>query len=295
MVAQQIAANLSRHQQLLVRRNQADRQLAQARALAEQLEAGGDGAAASTSLALQLLKVQAFAGNPISETLPTALDLGVTAQVTRQTAEEQLADVRSLATTLERYLQQLDAEIAASAAQLTATPLAPTLAVLSSQAISATTAAPDGSVDSADAATLGEIYRALFAVDPLIQQALNPDASGEPDPLGAAIAQLDVELQQLRAELAAEQGRERQLTQQRELAWSSYDALSNKLAEMKLARTGANSEVRMGAPATLPAQAEPPMGLLLPAVAAGLAGLALAILVAFAASALGNRPFLARS
>ena len=99
----------------------------------------------------------------------------------------------------------------------------------------------------------------------------------------------------MRAELAVEQGRERQLTQQRELAWSSYEALSNKLAEMKLARTGANSEVRMGASATVPDQAEPAMGLLLPAVAAGLAGLVFAIVVAFAANALGRKPFLARA
>ncbi|HXF63225.1 MAG TPA: Wzz/FepE/Etk N-terminal domain-containing protein [Caldilineaceae bacterium] len=285
MVAQQITAGLSRHRQLLVRRNQAERQLAQARALAEQLEAGGEGAAASSALALQLLKVQVFAGAPISETLPTALDLGISAQVTRQTAEEQLADVRSLVTTLESYLEQLDAELAASAEQLIAAPLAPLLEVLGSGAISDTAAAPAG----ADA---GQSYLALLEVDPLVQQTSN---GGAPDALAAAIAQLDVELQRLRAELAAEQGRERQLTQQRELAWNSYDALSNKLAEMKLARTGANSEVRMGAPATAPARAEPPMGLLLPAAAAGLAGLIFAVLVVFAATALGRKPFLARA
>jgi uncharacterized protein involved in exopolysaccharide biosynthesis len=109
-----------------------------------------------------------------------------------------------------------------------------------------------------------------------------------------SMAQMESELQELRSQLAARQARTQQLTQQRDLAWSTFTTLSNKQAELTLSNTAANSEVRFAAPAFAPVDPVEGIDSLLTLVLAAVIGQILAVFVVLIASFMGAEPLLRR-
>lgn len=109
---------------------------------------------------------------------------------------------------------------------------------------------------------------------------------------------LDVAYQQLReskSQLETENAHQQQLTQQRDLAWETYKALSNKVTELNLTRAAASSEVRFGAPAVAPTNPVEQNSLVLGTTLAGVVGLVIAIFATFLAEYLGHSPILVRT
>jgi hypothetical protein len=121
-----------------------------------------------------------------------------------------------------------------------------------------------------------------------------PSYTAAAEPLIQAIDKLESEIQALEAQLEAESARELQLTQQRDLAWTTYDTLSNKVAELGLAESATNREVRFAAPAVPPVDPIPGPSLFRSVPIAGLAGLMLGVLIAFVASFMDYPPPLNR-
>jgi uncharacterized protein involved in exopolysaccharide biosynthesis len=76
-----------------------------------------------------------------------------------------------------------------------------------------------------------------------------PTANSPDAPMAATISQLEEQLRTLQSQIEIERSRSQQFTQQRDIAWESVKALSNKQAELQLARAAANSEVRLSGPA----------------------------------------------
>ena len=104
----------------------------------------------------------------------------------------------------------------------------------------------------------------------------SPDA-----PMASTIAQLEEQLRTLQGQIEVERAHNLQFTQQRDLAWESVQALSNKQAELQLARAAANSEVRLSSLA-VPLNEPVPQGSLTTSLAiAAIVGLLLGVLVAF--------------
>jgi capsular polysaccharide biosynthesis protein len=266
LVAAANDGRIQRFAQLYARRNTALAQLDQATQLAAQLELGGDAAAASSAQALQLLKNQVFAPDTSGAALPTIVSLPVATPSATADADALLLDVQALVTVLTAYVTELNAAIDEYLAEQAAEPVAPTT-VASQMTLTGTTAAAGISAIAG--------YDAYLASQ-------------------AKLLELDARLQVLRGQLEAERSRERELTQQRDLAWTAYDALSNKLVELNLARTAANSEVRLGSAAVVPSKPVAPPSLRLPVAAATAAAFFGAILLAFTVNTLGGKPFLAR-
>ena len=99
--------------------------------------------------------------------------------------------------------------------------------------------------------------------------------------MAATIAQLEEQLRTLQGQIEVERGRNLQFTEQRDLAWESVKALSNKQAELQLARAAANSEVRLSGLAVPLDEPVLASRLLLSLALAAAFGLLLGIAVAF--------------
>ncbi len=74
-------------------------------------------------------------------------------------------------------------------------------------------------------------------------------------PLYEHIDELTQEMTLLQSQLEAEQARERELSQARDLAWETYQTVARKLAEAEVAEQAPGSEVRLAAPALMPTRA----------------------------------------
>ena len=331
VLVEQVEEQLTQLSQLHALRNQTRRALDQANALLAQIQEGGDAAVASNALALQLLKTQIFAstistltdrdatnltvdpttGQPLAGTtgnistnrqstivLPGNLQLAAGSSDARLTAQAQEADVTALVTALDQYIGQLNQEIDTLALALTGDGELAFLDKLSAQqlAISAPLEAAADATPTGTGADLGSAilrsYDELFGVGGLFLQSQR--ANPAEDATLLAIAQLETDTQQLRAQLEAEKSREQQLTQQRDLAWSTYNTLSNKVVELNLERTAANSEVRLGSPAITPTKPVEGQSLTVVVILAAILGFLLGVFIAILASALGKEPFLAR-
>ena len=98
--------------------------------------------------------------------------------------------------------------------------------------------------------------------------------------LAEAITALQVELNSLNAALEAELAQERELTNERDLAWENYQALQLKLAELMISDQITGTEVVLAATAIPPEEASGP-SLLLNVVIAFLLGLGVSVVLAF--------------
>ena len=111
----------------------------------------------------------------------------------------------------------------------------------------------------------------------------------------AAVASQEDELRRLRSQLEQENARLNELTKARDLAATTFETVSNKVAELTVSRSAADSEVRFAAPAIAPDRADAGLSWLLMGILGAAAGLMLGLLVAFVAEAMGGQPFLSRS
>lgn len=121
-----------------------------------------------------------------------------------------------------------------------------------------------------------------------------PAYTASAEPLLQAIDNLEKEIQALEARREGQTARQGQLIRQRDVALSTLNTLRNKSAELNLARTVTNREVRFASPAVEPLRPLPRMRLITTAGMAGIIGLFLAVCIAFFANFLGMQPWLSR-
>lgn len=321
LLEEQTRQQLQQIADLFADRTRVQRQLAQVEALQDQIEQGGDAAAASNAVALQLLKTQIFATErnatspaptldstpqtdatavpvePAPAASPYSLQWAIDGNAVPVTVEEQARDVAALIDSLGAYLDNLDAAIAETARSVMSGENVQFLDEI--QIARFVTSAADG--DSQDDSTLSDplgaailqSYEELFDLGSLTSSMNAGESQSADSELASHILTLEQEIQRLSALLEAENTQARQLTQQRDLAWNAYDTLSNKAVELTLERTAANREVRAGTPATVPLAPIPERSPLLAAVIGGVLGLFFGISLAFLMNYMGRTPFLA--
>ncbi len=105
---------------------------------------------------------------------------------------------------------------------------------------------------------------------------------------------MEGELRVLRSQLEREGAISKEISDRRDRAWQSYQAISSKMAELGLARAASNSVVRFAAGAVAPVE---PIQTLTPPLAAGFAlfaGILGGILLAFVLDMFDKRPFMSR-
>jgi hypothetical protein len=124
----------------------------------------------------------------------------------------------------------------------------------------------------------------------LAQTGTLPTANSPDAPMAATITELEQQLRVLRGQIEVEKARNQQIVQQRDLTWESVKALSNKQAELQLARAAANSEVRLSSIAVPEGEPIGQVSLLTSLILAGMAGLLLGVLAAFLLEMMGARP-----
>lgn len=304
-------------QTLYTIRQEAMQQLRQAEALQRQIAAGGD--PATNAVALQMLKTQIYAPTttslddltlatplPEDETsipfipailLPSQTQWSISADVNSDNVATQQADIDAMIQSLQTYIAVLEDQLEVVQAAVSTNDNQQFLADLLQkefaldQSIDTEASSP---TDALTAAIL-ESYSELFEVGTLTAQLQAMDNDLENTSLDQTIGDIEGKIQALSAELEAEYALERQLTQRRDLAWNSYDALSNRIEELKLERTASNREVRVGTPATAPLQPVSEFNPLLLGVLGGVIGLLAGCVYAYLATYLGRKPFLTRS
>lgn len=287
VVTEQSLARSSELNRLLTDRNTAEKYLTQARALQEQIRAGGDAAAASNRLALQILKILVFAGiSPESLIITTEADAPLS-------AAEQEADVQALITALEQHIAELDADIARASQAMIAGEGFQSLDQVAAGSEILPAADSSGAQTELEAA-IARSYADLFAMGEMAQLSQLTGAAQAADPLAGLMEELDRSIQTLRAELVAEEAHLQLLVQQRDLTWDAFSALSSKAAELGIERSSSNSEVRLGSPAIPPSKPVSGLSLTVVPLIAGALGLMLGVFVAFLAHYLGHAPFLRR-
>ena len=287
--------------------------------LSEQIETGGESAAAANWIALQLLKAQIYSlpstagatsveptasdataqsGDGIQLVLPQSssalsfsLDVGA---LPAADAAAQSADVTALRDALEAYIVTLDQRIDTLSEELLK---AEGYAFLDRVTPDNLTATADleaaDSVQSPLHDAILNSYAKLFEVGDLAAS-LQTGEVGDSNGLTVSIEQLEADVQQLSSALEAESARRQRLMQQRDLAWNTFDTVSKQLIELNLERTAANSEVRLGALAIPPAEPVATLSLRLVLAAALLGGAMLAVMIALISALLGVQPFFSR-
>lgn len=251
------------------------------RALRLQVANGGDAAAASSSLAVQLLKARLYAG------LPGKFELQL-AQPPARTADELVQDLDGLITALEEQRNVLAQQIKALGASMLSgenfvqlgesVPLSSTLVQSAQQALPLLFTLGDLTKQSEALAIVG-----------------TPTETTATDSLDHKLGAMQVSLRELKSQFEAENARQLQLTQQRDLAWEAFKTLSNKMTELNLTRAASNSEVRLASMAVSPVMPIKGPSLVLVMLLAGLCGLIVAIVVSFMSDYLGKSPPLMHS
>ena len=191
--------------------------LADAQALLQQIEASTHGpAAASTDVALTLLKAQAFAS---SRPLPANLQLQLSAPGAAPDPGAQPAEASALVRALRSWKGQVAREITGRLLELQV---------------------PDGLEPEAALATLSTRGAAPADVERVRQHL---EASHDRD-LADAVSQVAGGIRDLQGRIAEATALQKNLTQQRDVAWESYTNLLKKAEEARLGQAvGAGKEV----------------------------------------------------
>lgn len=290
-------------QHLQARKRQAEVYLPQVRGLVTVLERGGD--AATSAEVIRQLKLQLFAAAPPGvETVETAPVGSITpydiamlrlslapgeVQLPEVDRDALLADARALVEVIERNIAELEVAIQQQTDQIINTPANVTLAILQDRNANGEMTPRS---DTALAAIQAESHSMLFNPGEWILDAVAYNA--EMDVTQRLIDELERDISRLRAAVAAETAQSRQISQRRDLAWTSYDALSNKLSELMLMRTSANSQMRLASNAVTPLRPEPKRTYILQMAGLTAAATAVGVVLALFASLLGAKPLLAR-
>ena len=303
---QQVQDRIQTLAQHYAERRRLARLLEDAQALRRQTEQGGGASVASNGLALLLLKAQAYAS---STGLPGDLQVAVDALAApAPDPAAQLADLDALIQAIETRTAQLEVAIAAESQALFDNR---GYALLDAQR------PPDDPLFAAmverypDLFTIGTLASLVDQVDedsPLINQSRQraqellqleglaevPSYMAAADPILQAIDRLEQEILALESQREAEAARKKELTQKRDLAWTTLTTLRNKVTELELSATAADTEVRFAAPAVEPVEPVSRVGLLTALALAGVVGLLLALFIVFFANMMEMEPPLGR-
>jgi len=298
--SEQVQADLELLHALNLTQVRVQQLLGDATAMRDQVRQGGDAAAQSNSLALSLLKTQAFAFTvPISGNVQLSLQSQPAAA---STAEGQVADLNALVSSLtERekaiveQIKQVSNRLLTGAGYRYDVNSSDTSKV--TDAISTTYSqlfdvGPVGKLSEAVPITnpltlaaqqkAGEILR--FRSDSLSVNTLADDGSSDD-----AIKRLQKRLTDAEAQLENAQSTYDQLRRDRDLKRDTADTLARKQAEVNLASAVSGSEVRMASPALPPERRVVGLGTTIGIAA--LVGLLLGIGLCFIAQALiGDDP-----
>ncbi len=302
VIREQTQAQLDELDRLYLSRAVANQQLDAARNLLQHISNGDEGSAGTNQLALQALTYDVF--SPTTN-LSGTVKSGIRSEITINTElpapatiEQQQADAQSLVDTLESYINQLDESIAAaSGALLSGGNYAYLAAVADTNAVTTTTTTDVAATGDATSPmslqdAILQSYQSLYDTSITGQMVQENALASEQDPLSVRLTDLNQTIQQLRAELSAERAQEQTLTQQRDLDWNTYDTLSNRLAELRIERSAANSEVRIASEAVANSKPIRLFSVARIAVIAGLFGIVIGLVVALSADFLGYSPFL---
>jgi uncharacterized protein involved in exopolysaccharide biosynthesis len=239
--------------QAYVDKRLADRLLGDAVNMRSQLASGGEGAASSNTLALEMLKVQVFTasealGNLIIQTEPVTLTL-----------DAMLQDLDGLVLALESQYATLDEKITALETQL--------------ESIQAETEG-ESAMDTQAAASVQSVLE-LEGLEEVF--ALNIENS----PHENKIQEYEQAVRDLEAARESEQSTYDQLVHDRDIARSSYNTLAVKEAELAIAAQTKGAQVAFGTPASIPLQDDVSgvMNALLGGIAGVLVGTLLAIVL----------------
>lgn len=214
----------------------------------DQIQSGGEGAARSNTLALILLKTQAFATDQVitfSSEYTTAdnnlTTLQIQAATTELTPEEMVADLDGLIASLESRQASLKTEIEALSQQLVELESVPN--TLSSDTVgNASGQIPVGEASLQALLDLNGLEGVLSAME-------------EDVPIEQTINRLEKNISNLQAKLAKETDRQQELTRARDLAWQTYSTLATKQAELEIATESLGKEVALASPAGIPGRA----------------------------------------
>jgi uncharacterized protein involved in exopolysaccharide biosynthesis len=250
-------------------RRKTNRLLNDTRDMLAQVEEGGEGAVISNALSLILLKSQALTTN---EELPN-LQIQITpADITQ---EEMLADLDAMINVLEARSVIFDQEIQS----------------LSNQLLDVGDKDPGSFEDTnSGEANTRSVLLALSDLKGLGDLAEYREGESVID---GEIQKLEEELKYTNAQLEIEQARENELRRARDLAWSTYEILSKKEAELVVASQAGDIEVALAAPAMLPTNNTISMSrtLLIGVVVGALIGIGIALSIEFWWSYKGLAPY----
>lgn len=229
--------------QIQDRRRVLDELLHNAQGLILQLENGGDAGADSNELAIRMLKLQSYTTKSI---LPENLELDIAAPAGKQirNAEEQIADVKSLAVSLEQRIAQTQLSISSRISML-------------SRLLSGSPDAMNEQLNDLD-------YYILHGDQPIRQLILN----------------LESQNQLLREQIEVQNFEIYNLTQQRDRLRSGLEALQNEQIELQLATAATSSEVRLASSAVTSQDSAWPSSVLV-AAACGTVILPIAVFLVF--------------
>ena len=286
LVAAQSAGSVQALNELYASHTTAVAQLNQARNMERSLVEGGEAAAKSNVAALQLLKLSVFSALQSDEALPSAISLSSSTQAIEMSLDEQLIDVRALVAVLDASVTQLESDITRRAES---TMLGADLTTVGGldNTLNLPTAIGETSLFT-------NAYAQLLSPDGILNQLpveLDSTISNAHETL---LATLESEIRTLQSTITAQESQQQQLIHRRDLAWTTYDTVGNKLLELSLLRSSANSEVRVGNPAMTPLSPMPRTGLVLPVAAVTVFGFFLAVILALIIDTLGGVPFFAR-
>jgi hypothetical protein len=289
LIAAQSEGNVKALEALYNLRSSATAQLNQARIMEASLLSGGESAAKSNVAALHLLKIATFSALQNTQLYPASLSIGSSTQVVPMTLEEQLTDVQALVSVLEEYVARLDEDIAQVAQSEMVGAELNRVGGLET-GVDSTGAAEEKSPD----ARVADAYTNLFAPGGVLEQPPIDLSATVSDAHEELMTTLEAEIRALEAAITAENAKERELSHRRDLAWTTYETVGNKLQELNLLRSSANTEVRMGNAAMVPLAPQPQDSPFQVIAAITLAGFFLAVILVLLVDSLGVQPFFSR-
>jgi uncharacterized protein involved in exopolysaccharide biosynthesis len=197
-----------------------DKNLADAQDMYDQVQKGGDGAAASNTLALNLLKAQVFAangglGNIIIQSNPVPVS-----------PSAMLSDLSAMIDVLKARQQTLDGEI---------------------QSLSSSVGTSQGGTLEVN---LGQ--QAQTAIQNFSNSVSFTQSDSNNTPRENRILALEDVTNQLNAQLLKAQSQKNELTRARDLAWDTYKNLATKATELEVATKTENTTVALASPAAVP-------------------------------------------
>jgi len=200
-----------------------------------QLLAGGEGAARSNSSALMLLKVQAFAlaqGQSCC-TAPVSSAESVPSQNTEGGVNSAAAALLHLQVAHPNTALQLQAQLGSQ--EMTQAEALKDLAALIRTLKTRKQTLQTELAQVLAAGEQGQLYL--------------PDVTNGEAGLQQSVSKMEEQLRRLRAELAREEARQKEVQARLNLAWESYNALSRTLTELEIALHTKGAQARLAAPA----------------------------------------------